>query len=277
MRNPSVAGQFYPSRERDLRRQIRECFLHPVGPGRLPETGEKEERDIIGAVVPHAGYVYSGPEAAHVYYALSRQRDPGIIVLLGPNHTGMGSGVAVSGENWRTPLGEVEVDREVVEKLWRNCDIVDLDEAAHRFEHSLEVQLPFLQCIYDEFRIVPICLAIQDLETSHELARCLSDLVLEDVLFLASSDFTHYEHAEEARRKDLEAINHLIAMDERRFLQSVYNLDITACGYGAIATCLAAAKLHGATRAELLKYGNSGDITGDYSSVVAYSAIIFRR
>jgi hypothetical protein len=277
MRNPSVAGQFYPSRERELRRQIQECFLHPVGPGRLPEGGEKEGRDIVGAVVPHAGYIYSGPEAAHVYYALSRQETPERIVLLGPNHTGMGSGVAVSRETWRTPLGDVDADHEAVEKLWRGCDIVDLDETAHRLEHSLEVQLPFLQYIYGEFRIVPICLAIQDLETSHELARCLADLEMRDVLFLASSDFTHYEPAEEARRKDMEAINHLLAMDERRFLQTVYNLDITACGYGAIATCLAAAKLHGATRAELLKYGNSGDITGDYSSVVAYSAILFRR
>jgi hypothetical protein len=137
------------------------------------------------------------------------------------------------------------------------------------------VQLPFLQYIYGEFRIVPICLALQDLETSLELAKCLSEL--DDVLFLASSDFTHYEPADEARRKDMEAINHLLALDERRFLQSVYNLDLSACGYGAIATCLAASKMHGATLAELLKYGNSGDITGDHSSVVAYSAIIFRR
>lgn len=275
MRNPSVAGQFYPSRERDLRRQIEECFLHPLGPGKLPDEGEKKKKDIIGAVVPHAGYMYSGPEAAHVYYALSQQKTPEKIVILGPNHTGMGSGVSVSGEDWKTPLGVVKVDKEAVEKLWRGCDIVDLDETAHRFEHSLEVQLPFLQYIYDEFRIVPICLALQDLETSLELAKCLSEL--DDALFLASSDFTHYEPADEARRKDMEAINHLLAMDERRFLQSVYNLDLTACGYGAIATCLAASKMLGATRAELLKYGNSGDITGDYSSVVAYSAIIFRR
>lgn len=278
MRNPSVAGQFYPSRDRELRRLIQECFLHSLGPGRLPEDdgkGRKGERDIVGAVVPHAGYMYSGPEAAHIYYALSAQKQPERVVLLGPNHTGMGSAVAVSGEDWVTPFGVVKVDREAVEKLWKGCDLIDLDETAHRFEHSLEVQLPFLQYIYEDIKIVPICLGLQDLETSLELAECISEL--DDTLFLASSDFTHYEPADKAREKDLKAINHLLSLDEIGFLNTIYSLDVSACGYGAIATCLAAAKKQGAKRAELLKYGNSGDITGDNSSVVAYSAIVFRR
>jgi hypothetical protein len=275
MRNPSVAGQFYPSRERELRRQIQECFLHPLGPGKPPEAEGRGKRDIVGAVVPHAGYRYSGPEAAHVYYALAQQEKPDRIVLVGPNHTGMGSAVAVSGEDWKTPLGEVEVDREAVDKLWRGCTLIDLDETAHRFEHSIEVQLPFLQVIYRDFRIVPICLALQDLETSLELAECLSEL--ENAIFLASSDFTHYEPATKARSKDMRAINHLLSLDEKRFIEEVYALNLTACGYGAIAACLGAAKRNGAKEAELLKYGTSGDIIGDDSSVVAYSAIIFRR
>lgn len=274
MRNPSVAGQFYPSREDKLKEQIEACFLHSLGPGKLPEH-RGNERDVVGAVVPHAGYMYSGPEAAHVYHELAKQQKPGRVVILGPNHTGIGSAVAVSMETWRTPLGEVKVDREEAEKLWRKCGILDLDESAHRFEHSIEVQLPFLQYVYGDFRFIPICLGLQDLETSLELADCL--VKLEDALFLASSDFTHYEPGQEAYRKDKEAIRHLLALDERKFLQTVYNLDVSICGYGAIAACLAAAKKKGAARGELLKYGTSGDITGDNSSVVAYAAILFRR
>lgn len=273
MRNPSVAGQFYPSQEARLRQQIEECFHHRLGPGKLP-VRENRERDIVGAVVPHAGYVYSGPEAAHVYYELAKQRKPAVVIALGPNHTGMGSAVAVSKETWKTPLGEVEVDQAVAERLHRKCGIVDLDEAAHRFEHSIEVQLPFLQYIYGEFKFVPISLGIQDLETALELAECIA---LQEALVLASSDFTHYEAKSAASKKDNEAIKHLLAMDEKKFIQTIYDLDVSACGYGAIAACLAASKKLGAKKGELMKYGTSGDITGDDSSVVAYASLLFRR
>jgi hypothetical protein len=186
----------------------------------------------------------------------------------------MGGAIAVSKETWKTPLGEVEVDGEVADRLWKTCGIVDLDEDAHRYEHSIEVQLPFLQYIYGDFKFVPISIGIQDLETSLELAECIA---MDDFLILASSDFTHYEPKSEAFQKDNEAIKHLIAMDEKKFIQAIYDLDISACGYGPIAACLAASKKLGATRGELLKYGTSGDITGDNSSVVAYAAIVFRR
>jgi hypothetical protein len=232
------------------------------------------ERDIIGAVVPHAGYMYSGPEAAHVYHALAGQRKPAVVILLGPNHTGMGSAIAVSKETWKTPLGEAKVDEEVVDILWKECGMVDLDEDAHRYEHSIEVQLPFLQYIYGDFKFVPISLGIQDLETSLELAGCIA---IEDSLILASSDFTHNEAKSTAFQKDNEAIKHLLAMDEKKFIQAVYDLGISACGYGPIAACLVASKKLGATKGELLKYGSSGDITGDNSNVVAYAAIVFRR
>lgn len=257
-----------------MKEQIEGCFLHALGPGGLPEFLDNE-RDVIGAVVPHAGYMYSGPEAAHVYYELAKQKKPERVILVGPNHTGLGSAVAISRETWKTPLGEIKVDQEVADTLWKKCGIVDLDEAAHRFEHSIEVQLPFLQYIYGDFKFVPICLGLQELETSLELAECLA--MVDDALFLASSDFTHYEPRSEAFRKDNEAIKHLLELDEKKFLQTVYNLDISACGYGAIATCLVAAKKQGAVKGELLKYGTSGDITGDNSSVVAYAAIVFRR
>lgn len=274
MRRPSVAGQFYASDAAKLRKQIEESFLHRLGPGKLP-MAEDKERDILGAVVPHAGYMYSGPEAAHVYYSIARQKKPKTVVILGPNHSGYGSAVAVSKETWKTPLGEVAVDSEVVDFLCKNCKIIDADEVAHRYEHSIEVQLPFLQYIYSEFKFVPLCLGIQDLDTSEEIAQYLAKI--KDVAILASSDFTHYEPKEQAAAKDKKAIEHILNLDEKKFLQTVYDLDLSICGYGAIATCIAAVKKLGARRAELLKYATSGDITGDDSSVVAYAGIVFRK
>jgi hypothetical protein len=275
MRNPSVAGQFYPSNPDGLKRQIKECFLHKVGPGKLREAKEKE-RDIIGAVVPHAGYIYSGYEAAHVYFELAKQKKPETIVILGPNHSGYGSAVAVSKESWRTPIGDVEIDEEIADFLWKNCKIVDQDESAHKFEHSIEVQLPFLQYIYKDFKFVPLCMSLQDLETSEEVASCLAK-VKKDILILTSSDFTHYESQEQAELKDKKAIEHVLKLDAKRFIQTVYDSNISICGYGPIATCIIAAKKLGATRGEMLKYATSGDITRDYSQVVAYAGIVFRR
>jgi hypothetical protein len=274
MRSPSVAGQFYASDAAGLRKQVEDCFLHRLGPGKLPKA-EDRERDVLGAVVPHAGYMYSGPEAAHVYYSIAKQKKPNTVVILGPNHSGYGSAVAVSKETWKTPLGEVAVDSEAADFLRKNCRIIDADEVAHRYEHSIEVQLPFLQYIYRDFRFVPICLGIQDLDTSEEIAQCLAKI--KDAIIIASSDFTHYEPKEQATAKDKKAIEHILNLDEKKFLQTVYDLDLSICGYGAIATCIAAVKKLGATKAELLKYATSGDITGDDSSVVAYAGIVFRR
>ncbi|MBI5252967.1 MAG: MEMO1 family protein [Euryarchaeota archaeon] len=274
MRRPSVAGQFYAPDAAGLRKQIEGCFLHRLGLGRLPKAEDKE-RDILGAVVPHAGYVYSGPEAAHVYYSIAGQKKPKTVVILGPNHSGYGSAVAVSKESWKTPLGEAAIDSEAADFLRKNCDIIDADEVAHRYEHSIEVQLPFLQYIYRDFKFVPICIGIQDLNTSEEIAQCLGKI--KDALILASSDFTHYEPKEQAAAKDNKAIEHILNLDEKKFLQTVYDLDISICGYGPIATCIAAVKKLGATKAELLKYATSGDITGDDSSVVAYAAIVFKK
>lgn len=277
MRNPAVAGQFYPSKAEDIKKQIEGCFLHPVGPGKPPEALELNI-DIIACIVPHAGYVYSGPEAAHVYYKLSKQKRPERVVILGPNHTGYGSAVATSKEAWATPLGEIKVDEAIADFLWKKCNIIDLDEMSHRYEHSIEVQLPFLQYIYKEFKLVPISMGMQDLEISQEIASCLSKLSkIEDTLIIATSDFTHYEPREVAEKKDRKAIENILKMDEKEFINTVHDLNISICGYGPIATCIAAAKKLGAKRAELLKYGTSGDITGDNSSVVAYAGIVFRE
>ena len=274
MRRPAVAGKFYPADPERLRRQVEEGFLHPLGPGELPK-GTGREREVVGAVVPHAGYIYSGPEAAAVYHELAKERKPKTMVIMGPNHTGHGSAMAVSKETWWTPLGEVPVDLEGADMLLDSCPVLSHDEAAHRYEHSIEVQLPFLQYIYGEFQFIPISFGTQDLESCMEVASALA--VLKDALILASSDFTHYESQEAAARKDGEAIKHLLAFDEEGFMRAVYGQGFTICGHGPIATCLAASKRLGARRAELLKYGTSGEILGDFTQVVAYAGMVFKK
>ena len=276
MRSPYVAGQFYSGSRDGLRQQIEECFLSDIGPGELPKLGDAE-RDTIGCVVPHAGYVYSGPVAAHVYIELARQENPETIVIISPNHSGTGSLAALSNEDWETPLGVVETDKETVDALFRGCKSLDLDETAHRYEHSLEVQLPFLQYIYGSFKMVPICMMWPTPEILEEIAECLSKIE-KDILVIASSDFTHYESHESATRKDNNAISHILNMDERRFLQTVYENNLSICGHTPIATCIATAKKLGATSAELLKYATSGDAIKDYSrDVVGYAGIVMRR
>ncbi len=271
MRSPAVAGRFYSADKAALRKQIEACFLHELGPWRLPQK-ENAKGSPVASVVPHAGYMYSGPVAAHVYLELAKYKPPGVIVILGPNHTGEGSGIAVSKETWRTPLGEVTVDSEVADELWKECGIIDLDETAHRYEHSIEVQLPFLQYIYGDFSFVPICLALQDLETSVQVGRCLSEF--EDALIIASSDFTHYESRDSAKAKDEKAIEKILTLDAKGFIDEVYRKNISICGFGPIAACISAIK-EKKPAGRLLKYATSGDITGDHSHVVAYAAIVF--
>jgi AmmeMemoRadiSam system protein B len=275
MRSPYVAGQFYSGSRDGLRQQIEECFLSNIGPGELPESGDAK-RDIIGCVVPHAGYMYSGGVAAHVYGELAGQETPETVFILSPNHTGAGSLVSLSNEDWETPLGVVKTDKEVVESLFRDCKSIDLDERAHEEEHSLEVQLPFLQYIYDDFKIVPICMMWPSFEVLEEIAQCLSKLG-KNALFIASSDFTHRKTHEFAIQMDSKAIKQILSLDERRFLQTVYEHNISSCGHYPIATCIATTKKLGATDAKLLKYATSGDASGDYSQVVGYAGIVMRR
>ncbi|RLF59497.1 MAG: AmmeMemoRadiSam system protein B [Thermoplasmata archaeon] len=274
MRHPRVVGSFYPPTKESIIEQIEKCFLSKLGPGKLPEK-RNLERDILGGVVPHAGYIYSGYEAAWVYYELAKYKKPKRVIVIGPNHHGFGSEVALSAENWFTPLGEVEVDEEAVEFLNKNCEVVRIDEGAHLYEHSIEVQLPFLQYIYGKFKFIPICLRRQDIQICKKLAECIA--MLDDTLILASSDFSHYVSEEYARTFDFKAIDQILSLDEDNFMRVVEKYQISICGYGAIATCIAAVKKLGAKKAELLKYGTSGDITGDKFQVVAYAGIVFRK
>jgi len=279
IRLPSQAGAFYAGRAESLKRQIEECFLHELGPGKIPTVIEGPRR-IVGLVCPHAGYMYSGPVAAHAYYNLAFDGKPDIVVLFGPNHTGYGSALAVVNEGfWRTPLGDVEVDGETANKIVREARIVDVDDSAHRYEHSIEVQLPFLQYLFGSaFKIVPICFLMQDLHSSREVGQAVAKVLTgRNALIIASSDMTHYEPHRIAEKKDMLALKAVEAMDEERFYSTIEEQRITACGYGPIIALITAARALGAKEAKLLCYKTSGDVTGDYSAVVGYAAVQFTK
>ena len=277
LRRPAVAGSFYPSERSELASAVAACYSHPLGPSHAPSARPGTSKHAA-VVVPHAGYEYSGPVAAHSYLHASSLPDPDLIVIVGPNHYGVGSGVAVFGEGaWETPLGKVRIDSQAATELLEDCDIAADDSEAHRLEHSLEVQVPFLQHVYgDSVPILPICLLFQDIDTTNVLARSLARLV-EDrrALLVASSDFTHYEPAAAAKRKDSVLIGDVTRMDVNSFYSTLERLQVTACGYGAIATVMEASKALGFSAAELLKYATSGDTTGDNNRVVGYGALRF--
>jgi hypothetical protein len=224
--------------------------------------------------------MFSGPVAAHAYYKLALDGKPDVVVILCPNHTGYGSGLAVMNEGvWRTPLGDVEVDGETANQIVHESRIIDVDELAHRFEHSIEVQLPFLQYLYgSEFKIVPICFLMQDLPSAREVGQAVAKVLAgKNSVIIASSDMTHYEPQERAAKKDKLALEAVEAMDEAKFYSIVETQHISACGYGPIAALITAAKILGAKEAKVLSYKTSGDVIGDYSSVVGYAAVCFTK
>jgi AmmeMemoRadiSam system protein B len=280
IRHPRVAGPFYEGNAESLKAQIENCFLQELGPKKRPKVNEKGPREILGLVCPHAGYMFSGAVAANAYYELASDGKPETVVILGPNHTGYGSALALVNEGfWRTPLGDVEIDAETANRVVQETRVVDVDELAHRFEHSIEVQLPFLQYLYgSEFKFVPICFQMQDLSSSVEVGKALVEvLASKNAVVIASSDMTHYEPQANAATKDLAALKAVEAMDEKLFYSIIESRNVTACGYGPIAAMITAAKGLGAKEATLLCYKSSGDVTGDYSSVVGYAAVCFKK
>lgn len=268
---------FYPANAGELKTTIDHAFRNQkFGPGMPPPSYRK--RKVYGMVVPHAGYMYSGAVAANCYYEVSSHDFDGA-VLVGPNHYGIGSGVAtMRAGTWETPLGNVEVNGEWATEIAKRSGIVDFDEFAHSRDHCLEVQLPFLQYIRPQFTIVPVVLIMQDIDTAYDLGKAIADTVAEKegkTLLIASSDLTHYEPNESAHRKDGELIKAMLALDVNKFYGVLERMDVSACGYGAIASIMVAAKNLGATRGELLKYATSGDVTGDTGAVVGYSSVVF--
>lgn len=280
VRRPAVAGSFYEGNKKRLEEQISESFLHSLGPGSLPQLNKEGEGKIVGLVSPHAGFVYSGPVAAHNFYQLAKDGRKDLIIILGPNHRGAGKEVAIMTSGaWQTPLGEVRIDEKMAEKIAEAEKFIEVDERAHQLEHSLEVQLPFLQYIFkEEFSFVPICMLDQSLEVSIKVGEALGKvLAKENSLIIASSDFTHYEPQSAAERKDKEAIDSILKMDPEELLKRVSRLNISMCGPGPVAAMLTAAKILGGKSARLLKYATSGDVTGSYSQVVGYAALEIRR
>jgi len=264
IREPVVAGQFYPASSSQLKAMIE---------GMVDEKAVKE--DVIGLVSPHAGYIYSGPVAGAV---ISKIKFKDTFIIMGPSHTGRGKPFSIMTEGiWKTPLGEVEIDSELGKRILATSSYLQEDSAAHQYEHSIEVQLPFLQYFRSDIRLVPIMLAYSTgaiyKEIGKEIAKVIKDLSKE-VVIIASSDMTHYEPQESTQKKDTQAIEAILDLNEDELLKRVDQLNISMCGYAPVVSLISAAKELGATGAELVKYQTSGDTNGDYSSVVGYAGVI---
>jgi len=276
VRKPAVAGTFYAATRDGIIGQLEWSYQHRLGPGEMPEVDAAGPRNIVGLVAPHAGYMASGPVAAHAYRALARDGVVDTAVIVGPNHTGYGTAISVWASGaWNTPLGDARVDEEAARKLVGG--IVRADESAHIYEHSVEVQIPWLQHLYgNKIRIVPVAMLAQDETTALEFGVALSKLE-GNIVLIASTDFTHYEPQENATRKDTNVIEAIQSLDASEMYRRVGEQACTMCGYGPVAAVVHAARLRGATHTELLKYATSGDVIGDFSRVVGYASIALRK
>jgi len=272
IRKPSVAGQFYPASAPSLTKQIQNLLEQDLS------TKEKTaEIDAYACMLPHAGYMYSGSVAAKT---LSRIKIKDKIILLGPNHTGFGAQFSIVKEGaWQTPLGEVPIESNLAGELLKECRYLEEDNLAHAHEHSLEVELPFLQYFSKKFAIVPIAFFPAEAEVLQEIGKDIAGAIKKlnlqsSTLIIASSDMTHYESKDQAEKKDSEAIQAILDLDEKRLLRRVRELNISMCGYVPVTVMLVAAKELGANKAKLVKYQTSGEVTQDNTSVVGYAGII---
>ncbi|MCJ7608945.1 AmmeMemoRadiSam system protein B [Candidatus Bathyarchaeota archaeon] len=276
LRLPQQAGRFYSGSSVGLKREIEECFLHRLGTGKLPQTSDSSLENLHAIVSPHAGYVYSGPVASHGYYIAAASGRPDSVVVLGPNHTGMGSGISTMVKGvWRTPIGDVEIDSELARTIQQSSQLIDVDETAHRYEHSIEVQLPFIQYIYGpKVRLVPICMMLQDLASSRDVGAAIAKACMgRSVLIVASTDMTHYQPQAIAEKNDGMLIDAMIRLDEASLQNMVETYGISMCGYGPVSAALVAGKAMGGSKGVRLAYATSGDSTGDQSQVVGYCSL----
>ncbi len=267
IREAVVAGYFYPGSAKELKATLAKY---------IDKSALKEE--VVGLLMPHAGYQYSGAVAGA---AISRVKFKDTFIIIGPSHSGLGQPYSIMPEGtWQTPLGEVEVDAELAQKIIELSKYAEADYAAHENEHAVEVQIPFLQYIKPDVKIVPIILAGTSADIYKEIGHAIAKAIVtlkRGVVILASGDMTHYEPAETARDKDMKAVEAMLALDEDELTRRYKNLRMTICAHGPVVTLITAAKDLGATSAELVKYQNSGDDTGDYSSVVGYAGVIFKK
>lgn len=266
-RAPYVAGSFYEGSKVGLKKQIEGSIYRKVA-----------RKEALACILPHAGYMYSGGVAGRTVSSINVKDR---VLLLGPNHTGMGSAFSIMSEGaWETPLGEVNIDTKLAAALLKNCSLLKEDSAAHEHEHSLEVELPFLQYFNPDIKIVPIAISSTDLsafrDAGKDIAKVLASQDFKDkVLLVASSDMTHYEPQKEAERKDNSAIEAILRLDADKLAERIERLNISMCGYAPVLTLISALRELGVKKGELIKYQTSGDVTGDKGSVVGYAGIIF--
>ena len=271
-RQPAVAGAFYPANKSELLSTVKQLFANAAPP--------QSRGPIAAIIVPHAGYVYSGEVAASGFNQLDPTQEFENIFLVGSSHQIAFEGASIyTGGNFITPLGSVPVNTELGKKLIKESKVFSDRSDAHLREHSLEVQLPFLQYLFgSEFRIVPICFLMQDLNSSMEVGHAVAKVLAgKKAVVIASSDMTHYEPHKVAERKDRLALQSVEEMDEAKFYSTIEEHRISACGYGPIVALITAAKDLGAKEAKLLCYKTSGDVSGDYSAVVGYAAVEFTK
>jgi AmmeMemoRadiSam system protein B len=266
-RRAAVAGTFYPQSATTLEAMV-ERMVDP----------KATRVDAVGLISPHAGYIYSGPVAGA---AISRIKFGNTFVIMGPNHTGMGVPFSLwSGDSWETPLGMVEIDNEMRNVLLENSSLLQADTLAHTREHSIEVQLPFLQYFKSDVKIVPIVIGgggPADLYSlGLDIARAIGETGRSTAI-LASSDMTHYEPQASAERKDKMAIDAILKLDADSLVSRINEYNITMCGFAPALALISAAKELGSRSAELVRYQTSGDTSGDYSSVVGYAGIIIEK
>ena len=281
LRQPAVAGSFYPNDPESLARLIESCFLDDSGVGEIPKLNSFEGTDYpINIMVPHAGYQYSGAVASHGYSKLVQNGFPEIFIILSPNHTGFGTEVSVFNEGqWITPLGNIEVDSEFADEIISSSEYASADFHAHLREHSIEVQLPFLQYFSDDFKIVPITMGVQNFLTSSDLAKAIFEAgnnLQKSYAVIASTDLSHFNNQEKANKVDGFVLEDIDNMDEFKLFEEVVQYNITMCGYGPVMTAISLSKLQGRNTSEILSYRTSGDVTGDFTSVVGYASGVFR-
>ena len=275
IREPVVAGQFYQSDPDELTKSIKNCFSHEFGPGKnLPNI---QNEKIYGVISPHAGYMYSGPPAAHSYQAISSQ-DIDLAIIIGPNHWGIGNDIAIMSDGqWRTPFGLIDIDSNTASDFLEQTKNVTDDFFSHSKDHSLEVQIPMLQTVFSKkIRILPIILGRQDISVAEEIGNAITNIRnVKKSIIIGSSDFTHYEENTFAHQQDMALIKPILELDVEEFYNVLEERKISACGYGAIASTMIACKKLGAVEGVLLTYATSGDIVGNKESVVGYAAIKF--
>ncbi len=263
IRNPAAAGSFYPGTKAALQKDV-ERYLLKVS----------DKIDAIGIMSPHAGYPYSGSVAGAT---LSSVELKDTCIIMGPNHTGEGRPFSIMTEGiWRLPSGDCEIDSVLAKSILDNSDYLEEDEAAHRGEHSVEVQIPFLQALKGKIKIVPMVIADAGVEVYRSIGKSIAKSLKEKyaATIIASSDLTHYEPYDVAAEKDKKTMDAVMNLDEAGLLKVIREYDISMCGYAPTCVMLAAAKELGATKAKMIKYSTSGETTGDHTAVVGYGGIV---